>query len=951
MDHPTPPSEEKRRKSIWRHSLWFFIILSLILHISGFGPKILDELFPEKVPPKPTPEELAAQLQQEEEVAREKLIEETRNMLRSELEESFESIAADMDQIELEDLWENVEMDIEMDLSALEDMMQQQDYNMEEFAQQYSQLSADMFQSTADKLKDMVRKELKDATLEQVREQTIDKLAQNLDQRMEENVGKSEESRLTRAAANDTNRREREQIMEARKNKQPKPEFNEDEKVEKADVEAREALKFVMQEDISEQIQEEFDKTMEERLAPESAEQILRQANKYFEKFEMAEDEQLQNELLKELAEIVKTEVPERMKEQAAELALNKTEEKLKLEEVEAVEREIEIPEAEKTVAEQMLAQETAPPPAAQTQQAQQPQPAQAQAQQSQQAQQPEKAEQAQETQVAAAPPPPPPPPPPTDPLTEEAADKPKEARQAQVAREVAAASRAAQLGDMSQKMEEIEAKLEMMEKAQLMADFHASGRTDATEMSNLMAMMQGQEGGPKGNMPPGMSLPFSRPLPFSGRGRFNAEVFQKLLEMSQARNNPDAVYADIEAQAEQLVSKAEEFPERRDAMLIDPTPKSDDEPAEEPAETRTLAEPDFKPLKYGFATMVREKPVIDGKIGEDEWPLDRPQYAQWLNKADPVELPEAKAIPMYIQWDPSGLYMAADIPNPERSLPPGSGRLWSGDGIEVWVDTSIARGPLMKYYEAIQMFFAPYGTVEDKNIVAEFGHGYEMRGMPNTRGQYLRGGDESGMQVAMQEREGGYTVEMFMPQGTGVIKGPKFKAGKYLGFQVSFNYVYGPESVSWVLRGHHTWERPDTWGDLLLLGSDAEIAFYEDEAVEKEMTILSPGQPVWIKVHDPDMNLDANYKDQVLANAIGSGGIEQLVVLGETGPNTGVFVGGVNTNSAYAGLVDDSVPVEPGKSLKVIYIDQRRDYGEANKTLEQTIPVAWPTLRFGSNN
>lgn len=952
MNAPHSTDAAKRRRKVWRHSIWFFIILSLILHISGFGPRILDELLPEQQPPLPSPEEELAELQKQEEEAQQMLIQETRNMLRHELEESFESIAADMDQIELEDLWENVEMDIDMDLAALEEMMQQQDYNMDEFAEQYTEISAEMFQSTATNLKEMVRQELKEATLEQVREQTIDQLAKNLDKRMEERVGQSEERRLTRAAQNDTRRREREQILEARKNKEPKPEFNEDEKVAQADVESREALKYVVEQDIKEQIQQEFDKTVEEKLAPESAERILRQANRYFEKFEMQEDKLLQEELLKELADIVKKEVPERMKEQAAELALNQTEEKLKLAEVEAKEREIEIEEREQTVAEQMLAQEKTPEQQEQesseetkTAQTAQQRQQQKQAPESQEAES-KKSKEAEETKVAQAAPPPPP-----DPLTKESRDDPEEARKEQVQREVAAASRAADLGDMSQKMEEIEAKMKMMEKAQLMADFHASGRTEASDMSSLMAMMQqgqaGQDG--QGQMgAPGSNLPFSRRLPMGGRSRFDAETFQKLLEMSRARSDPNAVYADIEAQAEQLVSKAGAFPEQRVAMLIDPT-EDEEEPEAEEEETRALAEPDFEPLRFGFATMVREKPVLDGNIGEDEWPLDRTQYSQWLNRTtDPVELPEAKSIPMWIQWDPSGLYIAAKVRNPERSTPPGGGRLWQGDSIEVWVDTSTARGPIMKYYEAIQMFFAPYGTVEDKNLVAEFGHGFEMRGMPNTRGRYFRGGDESGMQIAKQDTPEGYDVEMFMPHNGAVIKGPKFKAGKYLGFQISFNYIEGQTAISWVLRGHHTWERPDTWGDLLLLGSDAEVGFYEDQDATKEITLISPGEPVWIKVHDPDMNLDARYKDQVVANAIGSGGVEQLVVLGETEPNSGVFVGGVNTNSAYAGLIEESLPVEPGKKLKVIYIDQRRDYGEANKKLENSLPVAWPTLKFG---
>lgn len=306
---------------------------------------------PEAEPAKPEAEEQADQ---------QMLIQETREMLRHELEESFESIATDIEPPELDDLWQDVATDIDINLAELEEMMQQ-DYDMDAFADQYSQISAEMFQSTANHLKDRVRQELKNATLEQVREQTIDKLARNLDKRMEERVGATEERRLTKAAQNDTRRREQEQIREARRKQEPRPAFNEAEKVAKADREAREALKFVVNEDIKDQIQEAFDETMEAQLAPESAKNILRQANRYFDDFAMEEDRQLQEELLKELAAIVQTEVPKRMKETAADLALNKTEAELQLDQVEAKERTIEIPEAEKTVAEQMLAEDTPP--------------------------------------------------------------------------------------------------------------------------------------------------------------------------------------------------------------------------------------------------------------------------------------------------------------------------------------------------------------------------------------------------------------------------------------------------------------------------------------------------------------------------------------------------------------------------------------------------------------
>lgn len=238
-------------------------------------------------------------------------------------------------------------------------------------------------------------------------------------------------------------------------------------------------------------------------------------------------------------------------------------------------------------------------------------------------------------------------------------------------------------------------------------------------------------------------------------------------------------------------------------------------------------------------------------------------------------------------------------------------------------------------------MWVWPNGNAKDNDIVGGMGHG-RLR-----EGKIFRRADK-GIQYASKNIPGAYQIEIFIPQA--VLHGPKFEAGKYLGFQIAFNSVKGNTGAAWALRVHHSWERPDTWGDVLLLGSDADITCVKDDAGEKPLDIIVPGESLRVKIHDPDMNIDPRFKDQIVCQAIGSGGVASMLVLGETEADSGIFIGGVDTNSAYIGFQDGKLPIEPGQSVRVLYLDQRRDYGEARKKVEHSIPVSWPTLRLSKH-
>lgn len=981
---PEVDNQSELRKQLVKHGLLFFIILSLILHLTGISPVIIERLIPEedKKPQQLTAAEraaLAAEQARQEEI---RLMQMKQQTLREQMKQSFDSIAENVEGEVVDSVWEQVEQNVDERFEDLEQQMTQDDYNMEAFTEDYMDVSASMFEETADLMKDILRQELLKTMKEQVRDKSSEKIAEALDKRMQDYHAKREEKRLTDAARKDTRqrreqvkkdmerlKRDSEQLVQKQEEltKQEQQENSDKEKLAKKQEQLREeveklservkdvhqemgqvtpdvaernrdkldsealkkasekqqqsseklkdqqsaqedmqaalkelqqtsrdldevskdmhkgeqidevakaALKKIIEERMKKQVSEDFEDAMDKKLVPEATKRLVKQSKKHLDDFKMDKDAALLKKLEEEIAKELQQEVPKAMQEEAASQISQRTEDSQQLDDL-----------GEKQLDEQTVAESKSD--------------------------------------------------------IENSLKGQDKQRKKEMDVTAKAAARKADLGDMSDAMQELKSKLQMMNKAEAMAKQLREGRGELGELGEMMSMMEMMEmegeGSGHGTRP---SLPFSRPGPFKG-GRFNARTYQKMLDMAKARQQPGAVYEDIQREADQLVSQASEFPKSRTALIIDPREEQDEEEREKADHTegeRSVPEPAFKPIKFGWASMVKEPVVLDGELSE--WDTKRKQYVNILQTSpEPTYLPDEQAAPLYMMWDHKGYYIASVVPNDKLDPVNNVKQFWVGDSIEVWMDTTNKRAQLMTYREAAQMWLWPYGNTDKPEQIAGMGHGRLGKGRIFNKG-------DKGIQYAVKPLSGAYQIEIFIPQT--VLFGPKFEAGKYIGFQISLNSVKGGTNLAWALRVHHSWERPDTWGDVLLLGSDADVEFVRDDAGDEVLDILVPGEALRVKVHDPDMNIDPRFKDQVVAQIVGSGGVGSMLVLGETEADSGVFIGGIDTNSAYIGYQDGLLPVEPGKSVKVIYLDQRRDYGESNKKVEHEIPVSWPSLRLG---
>lgn len=994
---------------IKRHGLWVFVLISLLLHISGTAPEVIKRLWPEAPAQQPlSPEQRAALERQQAAAAQQTMIAQQQATLREQIRQQFDGIADGVDPELTQELWSDVEPDLQASLTELEAMLEQGDYDNQAFNEEYKELSAQMYEQTAEHLKKLLRKELLDAIVQQVDTHTNPKLAADLDKRMQQHQGKREEKRLSDAARRDTERRRRDvkrDVSQLQKeverltkdqqalarqaaaqgaqgeqkeqgdhdagtaNKQHAlqqqlekaqqqmhalqqdiskrlPDLASDEALEHSaaqlndaaaqqqsaldaatqqqsakamqqsadalkqaaqslqqlkqavsngpavDQLAKQALKRLMQDEIKPAIKQQFDKQFTEEVIPNSTSKIVKDAGKYLNDFNMHTDQELMERLEQAVNEKLSEEVPEQMQAAAEDLALQQTTDKHALADVESGEQQLE------------LANESA--------------------------------------------------------MRKAIVKKFAGDRQRQVKRHLDQAQRKVELGDMSAAMAALKAKLQMMNQAELLADHLRNGRGDSGEFAEFMTMMemmgmmseQQADGGAAAQGMEGFGSGAGNGRG-SGGGVAALQRVKAVNDLREQRGRPGAVYSELQRQAEQLVSRSTDFPSRRSALLTEPLQEqaaaSDSKTAE-----RHMIEPDFNPIKFGYASMAREPVVLDGAL--TEWDLERTQYVSMLYSLDGdlTELPKAQSVRLYMMWDHQALYVALIIPNDEATQTPSPNRFWYGDTVEIWLDTLNYRAPLLNYVEASQMWFMPFGTASDPHITAGYNHGYHIgeRGHTGKDGRDTRRLTRADQRLSHAHKmlEGNaFQIEIRIPQST--LHGPRFKAGSYLGFKLTCNDVVGRQGIVWSPRFPRGFERPDKWGDVLLLGSDAVISFKKDMQGSEALELFVPGEPVCVQVEDPDMNIDPAFKDQVTVQAFGANGDRQLLVLGETDKDSGVFIGGLNTHSIYTGMRDhdESLAVEPGTALRLQYLDQRRGYGESNEQLEQQLPASWPVLKLGS--
>ena len=434
----------------------------------------------------------------------------------------------------------------------------------------------------------------------------------------------------------------------------------------------------------------------------------------------------------------------------------------------------------------------------------------------------------------------------------------------------------------------------------------------------------------------------------------FNRELYEKFVKDLRDRTNPstaqDASPApaglDTTAEPADIPEPAVVYVPKSDvASEAAPDAKAAKPLKQEPPAVREPAKPTFLSPAFSYAPFQATPLKIDGDLS-DWGPTAYPITMRW--SADNKEIGDGPTA--WLRWSNDGVYLAYTIQDPtgiQRTDKP-----WSGDCAEFWIDTDNARKKSMRETpSAQQLCFIPFGTAKDQSLTfCEIARGF--RGTQN--GQWIFDTDHTRGLAAAKEIPGGYQVEAFVRKQA--LAKPVLLPGMWVAVNISINSGVQGQSgreVQWsASKGIETWDRPDTWGDVQLLGADASIRILSrvKNSEPAPLAHLIVGQSFTVEVTDADLNIDPKHEDRVAITVeVPERHEPVLAVLKETGPDTGIFRCSLATRSTEDDPGANVVRVRPGDIIKASYQDVRAACGETDRVVTAELPVAIPVMRFGA--
>jgi len=117
-----------------------------------------------------------------------------------------------------------------------------------------------------------------------------------------------------------------------------------------------------------------------------------------------------------------------------------------------------------------------------------------------------------------------------------------------------------------------------------------------------------------------------------------------------------------------------------------------------------------------------------------------------------------------------------------------------------------------------------------------------------------------------------------------------------------------------------------------------ATVTFVEDAAGNGDDTVYQAGDTLYVRVADGDENINATTRQTVSARLTSPAGDSEVVILTETGVNTGVFTGSLTTANAAVTSSDGTLQVQSGETITVTYIDAIDAGNHKNQQRSDTI-------------
>lgn len=337
--------------------------------------------------------------------------------------------------------------------------------------------------------------------------------------------------------------------------------------------------------------------------------------------------------------------------------------------------------------------------------------------------------------------------------------------------------------------------------------------------------------------------------------------------------------------------------------------------------------QPAFKSLAFAAIPCLAGDAAIDGQAGK------------WKGVPAVALKPEfggdrAEQL-MQLGWRSDGLYARFTVRDPDRRIAKaGVNDFWRADTVEVWVDCLNAKEKFRARHAGQQFWIWPEGSQSDPSLTG--GESViEKRG-----GWYVPHAFHAAeLQRHATHTAEGYVVEFRLPAER--MPDADLAPGRIIGFNAYLSTMAGTDWYWSAGKQAGTYAQPDTWGDLLLAGSDATLEL-DGPGRGVKPALLVPGQPLALRVVDGDMDLSPTRRDKVMVTLRPAHGGQQIAVLEETGAATGIFAGAVSTVLAIGDDQPGALPVYEGERVDACYLDQARANGARNA--EVRLP-----LRFGA--
>ncbi len=526
--------------------------------------------------------------------------------------------------------------------------------------------------------------------------------------------------------------------------------------------------------------------------------------------------------------------------------------------------------------------------------------------------------------------------------------DEPLTAKLAEVAEKQAAmirealprlaaeAAKAAKWNESFNVSEETKSKITTLHRLEThMANLKAGrgGAADSSLASSLAALLKDAGGGTGSD---GNATAYQTLDGHGGSGRnFKEDEYQRLLARLTGRPVGAGAEADLHRVAGEPVNTAAQAassaaPERI-VSLVEPTVAA-------PAADEPIAPPPFPSATNTAAPYAAQRPTVDGDLSD--WNLKAPRAEVRLLENNTTL---ASGPDVFLQWRAEGLYFAYRLAD-TGGVQISSGAPYHGDCIELFVDPANSRAPRIRdSNSARQFFFMPFGYKGDPTRT------FEKSGAVQPTGKDLAtlNRDRTVSFCTAKPEAGGYAVEGFLSIQA---MQRRLAPGVYLGFDVSVSPDFDfKNQMQWAAaKSLGNWDRPSTWGDLLLLGTNARATFRGANGTERRVAVA--GESLILEVADADMNLDAAARETVavkLARADGAGA--QVLLLTETGADTGIFQGPALLQSGAADRAG-AIAVSGGDAVVLTYIDTVNASGARNKPATARLEIGWPVMRFGTH-